>query len=90
MKSNNTESVRIIDGGDLSISPTARETGIGNAQAFLSVLKSADRAEGTIDGKTLDDWIAWAEDTLRDRDPLRNGLEGIFGAIARTEWNYRD
>lgn len=64
---------------------------VEKAQAFLSALKSADRPEGTIDGKTLNDWIAWADDRLRDRDPLRNGLEGIFGAIAAiTEWNYRD
>ena len=64
---------------------------VETAQSFLSSLKQMDHPDGTIDGKTIAEWIIWAEDNLSARDPMTRGTEHIFGTIAGiTEWNYRD
>lgn len=64
---------------------------IENAQAFLAALRGKEFPDGTIDGKTISEWIVWAEDNLRDRNPLELGSETIFGTIAAiNEWNYGD
>lgn len=44
-----------------------------------------------IDGSSVADWIAWAEDWLQRADPTANGVEGVFTQVAAiADWTYRD
>lgn len=59
---------------------------------FLTELRSMDAAATTeIDGRSVEEWIAWAEDWLQRSDPTVNGVDGVFSQIASiTDWTYRD
>jgi hypothetical protein len=59
---------------------------------FLSTLRSMDADPSIeIDGRSLGDWLTWAEDRLQRTDPLAKGLDGLFRRIAEIkEWSYRD
>ncbi|MCZ8096467.1 MAG: hypothetical protein O9972_00970 [Burkholderiales bacterium] len=59
---------------------------------FLAALRAMPTTPGgEIDGKTIEEWMAWAEDWLRRADPAAEGLESVFGQIAAiTDWTYRD
>lgn len=59
---------------------------------FLSKLRSIDVDPSTeIDGRSVGDWLAWAEECLQRSDPTAHGPENIFKRIAQiTEWSYRD
>lgn len=44
-----------------------------------------------IDGRGVEEWIAWAEDWLQLADPAANGVDGVFKKVAAvTDWTYRD
>lgn len=62
------------------------------ARDLLSMLRSIDvDLSVEIDGRSVGDWLVWAEDRLKRADPTANGLEGLFKRIAEiTEWSYRD
>jgi hypothetical protein len=62
------------------------------ARNLLSMLRSIDvDLSVEINGRSVGDWLVWAEDRLKRADPTANGLEGLFKRIAEiTEWSYRD
>lgn len=62
------------------------------ARDFLSTLRSMDVDPSIeIDGRSLDDWLTWAEDWLKRADPTVGGLHGVFRRIAEIkEWSYRE
>ena len=44
-----------------------------------------------VDGRSLGEWLMWAEDRLQRADPLANGVEDLLRRIAGIkEWSYRD
>ncbi|MES2443931.1 MAG: hypothetical protein V4574_13970 [Pseudomonadota bacterium] len=62
------------------------------ARSFLAALK-AQPFEGKelIAGRSLTDWLAWAEAQAFERDPLGDGPAPIFASIAEVHaWTYRD
>ena len=62
------------------------------AQDFLSTLRSMHADPSIeIDGRSLDDWLMWAEDWLKRADPTVGGLQSVFRRIAEIkEWSYRE
>ena len=62
------------------------------AREFLTTLKEADfEPDQQIAGNPVSDWIAWAERRLTRADPLSQGVNQIFEALAKiTPWTYRD
>ncbi|WP_374576620.1 hypothetical protein [Phenylobacterium sp.] len=65
---------------------------LAQARDFLNFLKSlpAD-SDVEIDGRTIADWLEWADDWLRRADPLAEGLTGIFQSVSSVnEWDYRN
>lgn len=67
-----------------------RETEI--ARMFLNALKESDfDPDHQIAGNAVSDWIAWAEDRIECANPLQQGVNSIFEALANiTPWSYRD
>ncbi|MEO4001918.1 hypothetical protein [Mesorhizobium sp. CAU 1732] len=59
---------------------------------FLSALRSMDTVSSAeTDGRSVEDWIAWAEEWLQRADPTANGVDGVFKQVAAvTDWTYRD
>jgi hypothetical protein len=44
-----------------------------------------------IDGRSVQEWIEWAEAWLQRADPTADGVGGVFKQVAEvTDWNYRD
>ena len=62
------------------------------AREFLGALKvHADDIEPVIDGRTIEERMAWARDRLDAHDPLLSGMSAVFRAIAAIDqWAYRD
>lgn len=43
-----------------------------------------------VDGRSLAEWLEWAEIRAVEADPLGKGAAGVFADIAEvTEWTYR-
>lgn len=59
---------------------------------FLTALRSMNAAStAEIDGRSVEEWIVWAEDWLQRSDPTVNGADGVFsGIVSITDWTYRD
>lgn len=59
---------------------------------FLTALRSMDTASATeIDGRSVEEWIAWAEEWLQRADPTAGGVDNLFKQVAEiTDWTYRD
>lgn len=59
---------------------------------FIAALRSMDvDSSDEIDGRSLREWIAWAEDWLTRADPTSGGVDSIFRRVAEiTDWTYRD
>lgn len=59
---------------------------------FLTTLRSMDAPQSTlIDGRSVEEWIAWAEEWLHRADPTTKGVDGVFKQIAEVhDWTYRD
>jgi hypothetical protein len=62
------------------------------ARDFLGTLRSMDVDSSIeIDGRSVGDWLMWAEDWLQQANPIANGLEDLFRRIADIkEWSYRE
>ncbi len=62
------------------------------AREFLGALQvRADDIEPAIDGRTIEEWMAWAHDRLNAHDPLQAGASAVFRTIACVnQWTYRD
>jgi len=62
------------------------------ARSFLTALKAQPfEGEALIAGRSLTDWLAWAEAQASERDPLGDGAEPVFESIAEVNsWTYRD
>jgi hypothetical protein len=62
------------------------------ARNFLAALKAQPfEAEERIAGRSLTEWLAWAEAQASERDPLGEGPEPVFESIAEVNsWTYRD
>lgn len=59
---------------------------------FIAALKAlpAPEQQEPIDGRTVTEWITWAEERLQKADPMTYGVEAIFGDVAAiTSWTYR-
>lgn len=53
-------------------------------EAFLSEIErraAKESSKATIDGKTLDDWLAWARAKIDDLDPFAEGVNGLLATI---------
>lgn len=59
---------------------------------FVAALRWMDiDSSDEIEGRSLGEWIAWAEDWLTRADPTSGGVDGIFRRVAEiTDWTYRD
>jgi hypothetical protein len=59
---------------------------------FITTLKEMPPdTSKTVAGRPVCEWLEWAEDQLKNSDPLVDGVEGVFADIARiTAWSYRD
>lgn len=43
-----------------------------------------------LDDRSLAEWFAWAEERIREADPLTHGADAVFRSVASVnEWNYR-
>lgn len=62
------------------------------ARDFLAALRSMDTTSTVeIDGRSVEEWITWAEEWLQRADPTVKGVDGVFTQIASvTDWTYRD
>jgi hypothetical protein len=62
------------------------------ARNFLAALKRDDiDLDQEIEGRSLRDWLSWAEDRLNTADAINGGATKIFEAVASiTEWTSRD
>lgn len=65
---------------------------LATVRDFLTVLRSMDVTSGEeIDGRSVEEWIAWAEEWLQRTDPTTDGIDGVFKQVtAVTDWTYRD
>jgi hypothetical protein len=61
------------------------------ARRFLEVMKKSNMdLDQEIDGRSLRDWINWAESRAHLADPFSHGVNAIFETVASIdEWNYR-
>ncbi|MEI3853666.1 MULTISPECIES: hypothetical protein [unclassified Ensifer] len=59
---------------------------------FLMAMRSMDTTSAAeIDGRSVEEWIAWAEEWLQRADPTAGGVDGVFKQVAAvTDWTYRD
>ncbi len=59
---------------------------------FLTALRLMENAAAAdIDGRSVQEWIAWAEEWLQRADPTAGGVGGVFKKVAEiTDWTYRD
>lgn len=59
---------------------------------FLVALRSMNvTPTAEIDGRSIKDWIAWAEEWLQRADPTAGGVGSVFERVAGiTDWTYRD
>lgn len=59
---------------------------------FLIALRSMDATPtAEIDGRSVQEWIEWAEEWLQSADPTADGGGGVFKQVAEvTDWSYRD
>jgi len=65
---------------------------VKRARDFIAALK-AQQFDGSelVAGRSVADWLAWAEIQLSERDPLNWGPAEIFKSIGRVNsWTYRD
>ena len=62
------------------------------ARDFIHTLRSVDSDWSIeVDGRSIGDWLTWAENRLQSADPLANGLEDLFRRIAEIkEFSHRD
>lgn len=60
------------------------------ARGFLAALKNSEiESDQQIDGRSIEDWLNWAEERLQSADPMNHGAGAIFKSIASVnEWNY--
>jgi hypothetical protein len=51
---------------------------------FLAEIESQvhDESEAVVSDIPLASWIAWAREHTEALDPFRNGIVGLFGAVA--------
>jgi hypothetical protein len=61
------------------------------ARAFIARLREVDLPQTQlIDGRILGEWLDWAEAKAAQMDPVGQGVELVFGDIARIKaWDYR-
>lgn len=62
------------------------------ASEFLEKLKDGqwDQA-ATLDGRTIAEWIEWAESHVKTGNPLSRGADAVFTSVVTVhEWTYRD
>lgn len=46
---------------------------------FLTALRSMDATTAAeIDGRSVEEWTAWAEKWLQRADPTASGIDGVF------------
>jgi hypothetical protein len=59
---------------------------------FLAALRSMNvTPTAEIDGRSVEEWIAWAEEWLQRADPTAGGVGSFFEQVAEiTDWTYRD
>jgi Skp family chaperone for outer membrane proteins len=59
---------------------------------FVTKLQSLDADPDTlVHGRSIADWLSWAESWLYRADPTAGGINGVFQAVGNiSEWSYRD
>ncbi len=62
------------------------------AREFIETIKASDiDPDRLVEGRTVGEWIKWAEEKAMEVDPLSYGADTIFDSIASvTTWTYRD
>lgn len=65
---------------------------VERARAFLARLRASDLPEmEPIDGRSLAEWLDWAEAKAAALDPVEQGTQAIFADVAQVSaWTYRD
>ena len=65
---------------------------VGTARRFLQALREHDLPEDElVEGRSITEWLDWAERKLKDADPLEHGLADAFGDVAKIKsWTYHD
>ncbi|MBZ9801209.1 hypothetical protein [Mesorhizobium sp. ES1-6] len=65
---------------------------LATVRDFLVTLRSMNVDQSAeIDGRSIEQWIAWAEDWLTRADPTTEGVDGIFRRIGDiNDWTYHD
>ena len=63
---------------------------IETARRFLDNLRQLEMdLDCEVEGQSLREWTAWAEQKLQSEDPLTKGVNDIFGSIASvSKWTY--
>nr|WP_295884934.1 hypothetical protein [uncultured Devosia sp.] len=63
---------------------------LASAREFLAALRSMDGDLSVeIEGRTVKQWIAWAEEWLTRADPTSDGIAGVFRRVAQAEHSIR-
>lgn len=61
------------------------------AQEFVAALKPMMGSGESVGGRTVTEWISWAEAKVQEADPTALGVEAIFDAVGKIEtWSYSD
>lgn len=64
---------------------------VRQARVLIAELRKQPRPDETVGGRTVEEWLDWAEARAAHLDPLGRGAASLFGEIAEvTEWTYRD
>lgn len=56
--------------------------------AEIKVLAAEQDSQAKIAGKSIQDWIEWAETKAKKHDPLHRGLSGLFEQVSKPKQGY--
>jgi hypothetical protein len=61
-------------------------------RAFLAILEQhAGNQPGTVDGRSLEEWMGWARRWIEAHDPVSRGPVADFTDVSKvTNWTYPD
>lgn len=61
------------------------------ARALIAALRETAGAVDVVEGRSVSEWLDWAEARANASDPLRSGAERLFADVAQVnDWSYRD
>lgn len=64
---------------------------VRQARMLIAQLQAQGATAEKVGGKTISDWLDWAEERVNAVDPLQRGAGALFADVAEvTEWTYRE